>query len=410
MTRVLFVHHGIGLGGAPISLANIIAALDRTSYEPLVLMRPSQATVLMQEAGAEVLAARQFPIFRHTTAGGYWIADPRLLRQWIGCFSPQHGWRQQFSAIEPDIVHLNSLTLLPLCRPARAAGARVVISIRETVLAGSLGFRRRWIANYLTRHCDAVIHISDYDRRLLGVRSPIVEVVPNWVDLTRFDRTISGEPIRRELGLTENQHLIVTFGGATPIKGTLDFLRAASRLGGQADLVFGIVGMDAPKTAPPRAKRLVKAALNIDMREQISEFVERHLQGASVRFLGVRRDIPAVLAASSVLVFPATRPHQARPVFEAGAMAKPVIATDFDCIHEDVANGQNGLLVPSGDPQALADAIVEIVYNPDRANEMGEANYRRTAQMHNQQINAPKIETIYDRLLRLQPVHPRPER
>jgi len=399
MTNVIFVHHGMGLGGAPISLSNIITTLDRTCYEPTVLLQPSAAADLMQKAGSQVQFVQHFPIVRHTTAGGYWAVDPRTAFQWFNCVSPQSVWRRRFSDLKADIVHLNSVTLLPLCRPAREAGARVVVSVRETVLNGTWGIRRQWMADYLTRYCDAVIHISDYDRRLLNTGAPIVEVVPNWVDMNRFDRSLSGAEVRAELGMADDQKLVVTFGGATPIKGTLDFVHAASLLQSRTDCLFGIVGMPPPGASTSLPKRLVKAALGVDMREQIYSFVQKKGLTQRVRFLGLRQDIPTILAASELLVFPARRPHQARPVFEAGAMTKPVIATNFDCIYEDVEDGKNGLLVPPQNAVAMAGAIAEMLDNPARTRSMGEENYERTLRCHNQTFNAPLVEAIYERLV-----------
>jgi glycosyltransferase involved in cell wall biosynthesis len=104
-------------------------------------------------------------------------------------------------------------------------------------------------------------------------------------------------------------------------------------------------------------------------------------------------------ASADVVAFPATRPHQARPILEAGAMAKPVVASDFSNLREFVGDQQNGLLVPPGDANAIANALRAILTDQNLARRLGEENYRRTIAVHNEQINAPRFNAIYQQLL-----------
>lgn len=396
----------MGIGGAPISLANLIGSLNPERFCATVMTRASNATTLFRAAGAEIEIVKRVPVFRHTTAGGYSLIDPRLYYNWAYASVGGHKWQRIFNQITPDIVHLNSITLLPLCRPAYRSGAKVVVTVRETVRSGNWGLRRQWISRHLSRYAHAVLHISEYDRRVLNCRSEIVRVIPNWVDFDVFDRAIPAEAVRQELGLSPRQRIAVTFGGATPIKGTLVFLKAASMLRDRDDYAFVVVGLS-PRPASSlddvgsSAKRMLKRCLGIDMKDRIHEFCRKHRLDDSVHFLGKRLDIPQILAASSVLVFPAIRPHQARPVLEAGAMAKPVIVSDFECLHEFVGQCENGIRVPPQNPQALQRALVTLLDDPNLASRMGEANYRVALEKHRKERNAPQVVGVYERLLDL---------
>src|SRR5207245_103172 len=91
--------------------------------------------------------------------------------------------------------------------------------------------------------------------------------------------------------------------------------------------------------------------------------------------------------------------HFARPIIEAGAMARPVIATDFPSSRELVRPGETGLLVPPGDPTALAEAILRFLEGPEVARRMGEAGFALARQRYDAETNTREILDLYDRVL-----------
>jgi glycosyltransferase involved in cell wall biosynthesis len=76
-----------------------------------------------------------------------------------------------------------------------------------------------------------------------------------------------------------------------------------------------------------------------------------------VHFLGRREDVPQILAAADVVVMPSYREAQGLAIVEALAANRPVIASNVGGIPEMIRSGENGMLVPSQDPSALASAI-----------------------------------------------------
>jgi glycosyltransferase involved in cell wall biosynthesis len=101
------------------------------------------------------------------------------------------------------------------------------------------------------------------------------------------------------------------------------------------------------------------------------------LQTGRVRFLGHREDVPALLAASDLLVLPSLYEGLPNVVLEAMHQAKPVVATDAPGTNELVVDGQTGWLVPVGEPKALALALRDLIRDPDRRAAMGVAGRAR---------------------------------
>jgi glycosyltransferase involved in cell wall biosynthesis len=93
--------------------------------------------------------------------------------------------------------------------------------------------------------------------------------------------------------------------------------------------------------------------------------------GAHVHFLGVRSDVPEILAAADVFAFPSLYEGLGGSVLEAMGLALPVVASDLPALREVVENGRSAYLVPPADPAALAGRIAQLLGDPVRARAMG---------------------------------------
>jgi len=97
----------------------------------------------------------------------------------------------------------------------------------------------------------------------------------------------------------------------------------------------------------------------------------------SVVFTGQRDDVAACLKALDLYVQPSLAEGLGTSVLDAMACGLPVVASRVGGLPEAVADGETGLLVPPGDPSALATAVLELLRDPERAAAMGAAGRRR---------------------------------
>jgi glycosyltransferase involved in cell wall biosynthesis len=404
--KVLYFHHGGAIGGAPLSLLYLLRQLDRARYTPVVITtRPGPVVDLYQSEGIETYVASdlagRIDDFSHTNLVWYnhklwWPLPGRLLT--FGA-SVRHA-RQIVERFQPDIVHVNSSSLAAAAIGARQAGAPVVWHIREPLARGYLGLRRAWLRRAIDRTAARVVAISEHDAAQLHP-SDRVRVIHNFVDLTHFDRNLSGEGVRAELGIPPGAKVVAMLGGVSPPKGTLTFVQALPLVHAVHPNIRFLVAGPSPRTlAGGGAKGLTKRLLGVDayQRRVLRALAQIDAEG-TLTFTGVRQDIPNVLAASDVLIFPSTVAHFARPVIEAAAMAKPAIASDLGGPAELIADGETGLLVPPKDPIALAKAIIDLLDNPARAAAMGEAGCQRARKLFNAEINARATLALYDEVL-----------
>lgn len=393
LRRILYVHHGKGIGGAPLSLLYLIRGLDRSRYEPTVLcIHESEATELFRREGIETIVDARLHDFSHTNVLWYpwWQLPKLLLRAW------QWPWtlfraRRLLRGGAWDAVHLNTSTLTAFGFAAKAEGLRVIWHIREPLHPGYLGLRRALIRRAIDRCADLVLPICRHDAAQLRP-SPRIHVVYNFIDFAQFDAAIDGGGIREELGIAADAPVVLMLGGINPIKGTRAFVAA---------------GLEVLRQFPAAVFLVAGAVPDDGFRNRISgQRVYRDLvrslipaaMSSSIRFLGVRNDIPKLLAASDILCFPSTVPHFARPVIEASAMGVPVVASDLGGPQELVRDGETGLLVPAGDAAALATGIGRLLGDPGRAAAMGRAGILFAREHFDATRNTAEVLRLYDRL------------
>jgi len=402
--RILYFHHGGGIGGAPLSLLYLLQRLDRSRYEPVVVtLKPGPVVDLFRSAGIETHIEPGISDFSHTTLEWYggrewWRLPGKLLR----IMPSIHRARELVRSFSPALVHLNSSTLAPCAVACARERIPVVWHIREPLAQGVFGLRRALLRYVIDRYADRVIAISQYDAEQL-IPSKRIHVIYNFVDFALFDRSLSGERVRTELGIPPDAPVVVMLGGAAEPKGALILVQAFPALRAAVPGVQAIIAGPPPCRAPEPgikgiAKRLLGAYAYDEALLSALRQCDRSAQ-AALHFIGIRQDIPPILAAADCLAFPSVVPHFARPIIEAAAMGVPAVASDLGGPRELVLHGETGLLVPPNDPSALASALASILNDPVWGKAMGEMAYQRARSLFDAAANAAATVAMYGDVL-----------
>lgn len=174
------------------------------------------------------------------------------------------------------------------------------------------------------------------------------------------DRYAKAAPASREaLGLSPEEKVVLCVAEFTPNKNHLQLLLAWGK----------VVQNEA------RAKLLLVG--EGVLKGKIEAWVREMGLKDSVKLLGFRRDVPHLLALADVVVLSSKREGLPRAVVEAMAAGKPVVATDVRGNRDLVKNGETGFLLPLGDVDGLARALLRLLGDPEMARRMGEAGQAR---------------------------------
>jgi glycosyltransferase involved in cell wall biosynthesis len=288
---------------------------------------------------------------------------PELVRELAPAMDLRALWRlvALFRRLRPDLVHARSAKarfLGPLA--ARIARVPVVVqTVHGWSFNNAVDSRKPIFVGLekLARAlCDVTVMVSEKDReegRALDLLPPSAEVpiIRSGVDLSNMV-PLSPEArarFRAELGLSDAERVLTLAQRLSEPKTPLVFVEALrSVLASRPHVRAWIAGDGLLREATERA-------------------VDAAGLRAQVQFLGLRKDMAAVISASDVVVHSSLREGLPRVVLEALAMGTPLVATDVGGVSDVVKDGDNGLLVPSSDAPALARALERMVDDPAAA-------------------------------------------
>ena len=306
-----------------------------------------------------------------------------------------------FREHRPDLIHAFD-TKPNLVAPiaARKAGIRCVVNtitgMGRLFVPVSLGARLlrpvlMGIQRYIDGLADVTVFQNDHDmtfflRRAIVAKEKARLVRGSGVDIGNLAAKLpSGETVdtlRSNLGLS-GKIVITMISRVIREKGVIEFLRAAEQVDSRRENVrFILVG--------PR---------NSEGRQAIEEKVIRRYSKC-VDYLGPRKDVPAILCLTDLLVLP-TKYGEGVPrvLREAGARGIALVATDAPGCQDVVRHQWNGLIVPQGSVDALAEAIDLLVDQHDLRRRMGQRSQTLVSEEFSLNNVARQYVSIYRELL-----------
>src|SRR5918992_1346531 len=233
------------------------------------------------------------------------------------------------------------------------------------------------------RIVDGIIAVSDDTARsfceTVGDVEDKISVVLNAVDLELYPAAIDRAVVRARLGFAPGNHLMTMVGTFKRQKGHRYLVESvASVIPRFPDLRIVLVG-------------------DGELAGEIKAQARGAGLGDTVYFLGTRRDVPELLAASDSFVLPSLWEGMSVALVEAMATGLPVIATAVSGTNQVMVDGVTGWLVPPGDPDALAEAITQLLSDPARAASMAAAGRKRVATSFNARSQAEQLASLFGR-------------
>jgi len=370
--RVLQVVASSWGGGAEL-IRCLVKELDPARYESTVVM-PDDGGQL-RAADFEAIGARclYFDIAADFSLGEWW-----RLRRFVR--------KGQF-----DIVH---------CHGARAAlwarlavigprRSKIVFGVHGLSIVHHRGLKRGLLVGMerlLQVVTDITLCDSESERAEViryGIASPQrTHTIHNGIDLDRLDRgSYQRAAARAALGLDSTQLTLVTVCRLNRPRDFETLLHAMQRVAAQLPMARLLIVGDGP------------------LRPAIEDQIQTLALGENVQLLGIVRDVGQVLAAADVFVL-STQGWEGLPLapLEAMVMRLPVVISDVGGNREAVRDGVTGLVVPPRQPQALADALLQLLRDHPTAQRMGQHGHDRVVREFSAQRMAAETMTIYDRV------------
>lgn len=357
--RVLQLLATGGTGGAQESYSGLLLRLDRAKYD---------VRAVSLSAGSAVQRLRRLGVAVEVIDA----ADDEAAVRELAAYLRRN---------EIDLVHSHMYRAEVIgTRAAVAAGTAVIMAtvhssrVRSDEDVATLA--------RLTEHMDRlIVPSSSIEAKVRAERRDTrYSVIPNGVDLDRFSAPTPDCGLREELGMAPDGVL----------------LGIVARLEAEKGHRFLIEAMPDILDAAPRTWLAIvgEGSLAADLRAQAAELPTPARD--RVVFTGRREDVSAITADLDVAVLPSLREAQGISLLEAMARRVPVVASAVGGIPEVVTDGVDGLLVPPGDPGALAAAATRLLTDPELRRRLGEAGYLTVAERFSIDAQVRRIEELYD--------------
>jgi glycosyltransferase involved in cell wall biosynthesis len=357
---LLFVTPNLGLGGVQRQWSILLPELKERGHRVQVLALDAGGPFAdeLRQSGidADVLGVRtRLDVSRLVQA-------PRRLR------------------FAPDVVvsHSVSAQVVGAWLARRLAVPHLVADhglIRIDPSTRTLRLHRSALVRLVAPRADRVVAVTNASRPALegvGYARDRIRVIPNGVQSTGLSTTDPLE-VRRTLGIRPDAFVALLPAALRPEKRPDVFIAAIERARRRSAAIVGVVAGDGP------------------LREEV-----RAAAGKGLLVLGLRTDVPALMASADVVCLTSDAEALPMAALEAMASRRPVVGTDVGGTCEAVLDGTTGYLVSAGDVEAIAQRLLELAQDPGLRRRMGGAGLRH-------QRNCFALETMvdsYDALVR----------
>jgi glycosyltransferase involved in cell wall biosynthesis len=367
--RIVQVAESAGWAGGEVYLLQLAASLDRRRFD------------------LHVVAAEDGPLLPRLRELGVPAAVEPLT---LGSPRSLVALARRLRALGPDLVQSHgartNVYARLACRLARVSHVSTVHNSLYDYPVDRLRRAAYLAVDRITAPLSVrIVCVAESLARDLVERSRIpatrVVVIPNGVDLARFDPSVADGPgVRRELGLGDAP-VVGIVGRMTPQKSHADFLAAFSHVRRRLPDARALIVGDGP------LRNAVEAAARAD--------------GVfdACTFAGVRADVPACLAAMNAVALSSVSEGFPFTVLETLAMARPLAATAVNGVTEIVEAGANGLLVPPRRPELLGDALAILLADPVRAAALGRAGRKTVESRFSLSVMLERLTGLYAELL-----------
>lgn len=364
MIKVIHVLSDMKIGGAGSWLLNLLRSINKEKYDIKVVL-PSGSLLIakVQELGFEAI-----PIEGMKDKS----FDLSAVRLMLSIFRKE----------KPQIVHTHASLSARLA--ARFAGVKI-INTKHCIDSRKTGIKKLAGACMNNLLSDSIIAVSTAVKQNVadnGVSESKISVIYGGISQVKELGSEERVLIRQRLGIAAEDLVVGIVARLTAVKGHKHFIDAAEIISRADDNVKFVIAGTGPNE------------------QELKDIVaQRGLMDRFV-FTGFIDNIYEILNIIDVNVISSLSEALCLSIIEGMCVGKPSVGTNIGGIPEVIKDGYNGFLVPVGDSDMLADAILKLIRNPELRKTMGEKGRELVAQNFTAGAMARGIEELYEAVIK----------
>ncbi|MQG15234.1 MAG: glycosyltransferase family 4 protein [SAR202 cluster bacterium] len=395
--KVMFIHSGAGIGGAPVSMVTLAASLDPKLYDPHVVFTDNGPMIdISRQMGLKASVVKMRGVMAY---GAHVPLSIKPVINFAIQFIPTIiKARQLIKTEKPDFIHLNTSALISIGIMARIAKVPIIWHIREVVNPGTLF--GHLLARAICFLSYRVIAVSDHVAQCLPEGEKI-SVVHNPVNTSIFDPKYKKkyrEKTNSLIGLSKRNLIIGILGSVQKEKGHFVLAEAARIIKKKfPQVVFLIVGGGAPEGYADTLRGRLKTFLRVplDNQAKLNRVLSKIDLTEEFKSVGYQADVAPYVGSMDILVAPNIKPEGCpRSLLEAMSMSVPVVVSDIGPSRE-IMGDKCAYFCEPGNVLSLSSQLIALIESKVLRKQLGNAGRVRALSKFEVANHIEKIQNLY---------------
>ncbi len=379
MKRILYLHAGAEMYGADKVLLELIKGLDSKEFEAHVIL-PNDGVLVeaLRQVGAQV-SVLDYPILRRK------YFNPKGILEYLKsyrCYSQKIDQYARENGI--DLVHNNTTAVLEGIYLKRKVKLPLIWHVHEIIV------KPKAISDFINflmgLYADKIVTVSqavaNHVKQSSFISDSQVEVIYNGVDNEVY-HPMQASTVREQFAIPEEYLVIGMVGRVNAWKGQGDFLEAVTPILEQNPNSIAFLAGSAFAGEEWRV-------------EELESTIAKSSVASQIKRIDYYEHTTELYNMFDIFVLPSTNPDPLPTVvLEAMACGKPVVGYRHGGVCEMVAEGTNGLLATPNQPAELSKVIQELVEDPEKRNQFGQASVERQRELFSLESYIKNFSELY---------------
>lgn len=368
-----FIINTLEVGGCERHLATVLPYLTSEWEVSVIIWGPNKGFF------APFLESKGITVIPLLKSSGWSHSFP--LKPWISLIVRIFALKRYLKAKDPGILHF----FLPPAYMVGILAARLARPNVPLIMARrSLNYYQRWPWSWIERYWHQFLFCATGNSQKVlsqlqeeGIAPEKLRLIYNGIAVKDFYQPHLRLPTRQALGFSDQDIVLINLANLMPYKGHEDFLEALAHLDPRLPWRVLCVGRD-----EGQGQALMKKSQLLGLSQRI-------------QWLGLRHDIPALLAASDLSVLCSHEEGFSNTILESMAAGLPIVATNVGGNSEAIIHEETGCLVPAHDPVSLARALEELIRAPQKRHQWGQAGHNRAEHVFSLEACIKEYKALY---------------